>query len=112
MKYATTIPTGPHSRWPFLLPHRGFLCRSGPLARSPVGPIEGILDRLPCVEPHCLAGCDLDGLSALWISPLAGGPCRHIEGTEAGDTDCLSSHEGIENGVYYGLHRPLCCLLV
>jgi hypothetical protein len=57
------------------------------------------------VESHCLAGCDLDALSGSWIPPLACGPRRHIENTEAGDTDCLPGQEGIENGVYDGLHR-------
>src|SRR5262247_3750944 len=91
-----------------LLPHRGFLWRGGLLARSPLRRIEGTLDGLACVEPHRLAGCDFDGLSALWIPPLACGPCRHIESAEAGHTDRLSSHEGIENGVYHGLHRVPC----
>src|SRR5882762_9905668 len=95
-----------------LLPHRGFLRRGGLLARSPLWRIEGILDGLACVEPHCLAGCDFDGRSALWIPPLASGPCCHIESAEAGDTDRLASQEGIENGVYHGLHRLPCRRLV
>src|SRR5262245_36584843 len=87
-----------------LLPRRGSRrCRL--LARSPLRPIEGILDGLACAESHCLAGCDFDRLSALWVAPLACGPCRHIESAEAGDTDLLSSHEGIDNGVYDRLHR-------
>ena len=57
------------------------------------------------VESHCLAGCDLDALSGSWIPPLACGPRRHIENAEAGDTDRLAGQEGIENGVYHGLHR-------
>jgi len=57
------------------------------------------------VEPHCLAGCDLDGLSGLSIPPLACGPRRHIENAKAGDSDRVAGQEGIENGVYHGLHR-------
>jgi hypothetical protein len=56
------------------------------------------------VEPHCLAGCDLDGLSGLWISPLACRPRRHLEDPKSGDTDLLAGHEGIENSVCHGLH--------
>ena len=63
--------------------------------------IERIFDGLACVEPHCLGGCDLDGLSGLWIPPLACGPRRHIENAKAGDTDRLAGQEGVENGVYF-----------
>jgi len=38
--------------------------------------------------------------------------CRHIESAEARNTHRLSSHEGIENGVYDGLHRLSCRPLV
>jgi hypothetical protein len=41
----------------------------------------GIFDGLACVESHSLAGCDLDGLSGLWIPPFACRPRRHIEKT-------------------------------
>ena len=57
------------------------------------------------MEPHYLAGCDLDGLSGLRIPPLACGPRRHIENAKARDTDRVAGQEGIENGVYHGLHR-------
>ena len=90
-----------------LLPHRGFLwwCRLLPRSRLRSRRIEGIFDGLACVEPHRLAGCDLDGLSGLRIPPLACGPRRHIENAKAGDTDRVAGQEGIENGVYHGLHR-------
>jgi len=87
-----------------LLPRRGSLWRCRSLARSPLGPVEGVLDGLPSAESHCLAGCNFDRLSALWVAPLARGPCRHIESAEAGDTDRLSSYERIDNGVYDRLH--------
>jgi hypothetical protein len=58
------------------------------------------------VKPHCLAGCDLDGLSGLWIPPFTCRPRRHIENAKSGDTDRIPGHEGIENGIYHGLHRP------
>jgi hypothetical protein len=64
-----------------LLSHRGFLwwCRLLPGSRLRSRRIEGIFDGLACVEPHRLAGCDLDGLSGLRIPPPACGPRRHIE---------------------------------
>src|ERR1700739_569716 len=83
-----------------LLPHRGSLWGRELVAGSPLRLIEGIFDCLACTEPYCLAGCDFDRLSALRIPTLACGPCRHIESAEAGDTDRLSSHERVENGVY------------
>ena len=67
--------------------------------------IESIFDGFACVEPHCLAGCDLDGLSGLWIPPFTCRPRRHIENAKSGDTDRIPGHEGIENGIYHGLHR-------
>jgi gluconolactonase len=47
-----------------LLPHRGFLwwCSLLPGSSFRNRWIESIFDGLACVEPHCLAGCDLDGL--------------------------------------------------
>jgi hypothetical protein len=57
------------------------------------------------VEAHCLTGCDLDGLSGLWIPSLACRPRGHIENAKSGDTDRIPGHEGIENGVHYGLNR-------
>ena len=67
--------------------------------------IEGIFDGLACVESHSLAGGDLDGLSGLWIPPLAWRARRHIESAKSGDTDRIPGDEGIENGIYHGLHR-------
>jgi len=61
--------------------------------------IEGIFDGLACVESHSLAGCDLDGLSGLWIPPFACGPRRHIENAKSGDTDRIPDDESIENGI-------------
>jgi hypothetical protein len=51
-----------------LLPRRGFLCRWSLLPGSHlrIRRIEGIFDGLACVEPHSLAGCDLD------VSPVCG----------------------------------------
>jgi hypothetical protein len=46
----------------------------------------------------------LDGLSGLWIPPLACGSRSHIERAKARDTDRIAGHEGIEDGVYDGLH--------
>jgi hypothetical protein len=94
-----------------LLPYRGFLWRGRLLARGLRRWIEGILCRLACAEPHCLAGGDFDGLSVLWIPTLTCGPFRHVESAEARNTDRLSSHERIENGVYHGFHcLPCRCL--
>src|SRR6516162_3337721 len=67
--------------------------------------IEGIFDDLACVESHSLAGCDLDGLSGLWIPPFACRPRRHIENAKSGDTDRIPGDEGVENGIYHGLYR-------
>src|SRR5258708_14506315 len=90
-----------------LLPHRGFLwwCRLLPRSRLRSRRVEGIFDHLAGVEPHCLAGCDLDGLSGLWIPPLACGPRRHLENAKAGDTDRVAGQKSIANGGYPGLHR-------
>jgi hypothetical protein len=100
-------PGLPHSRG-CLLPRRGFLwwrCRLLPASPLRSRRIEGIFAGLTCVESHCLAGCDFDALSGLWIPPLACGARRHIENAEAGDTNRLAGQEGIKNGVYHGLHR-------
>src|SRR5271156_101779 len=88
-----------------LLPRCGFLwwCSLLPGSRLCSRRIERVLDGLACAEPYCLAGCDLDGLSRLWIPPLACRSRRHIERAEARDTDRLARHEGIEDGVYHGL---------
>src|SRR5438270_12140198 len=90
-----------------LLPHRGFLwwCSLLPGSCLLSRRIEGILDGLTCVEQHCLAGGDLDGLCGLWIPPLACRSRRHIERAEARDTHRLAGNEGIADGVYHGLHR-------
>src|SRR5215813_5933863 len=72
-------------RWCSLLPGSPLLGRW----------IEGIFDGLACVESHSLAGCDLDGLYALWIPPF---PCRsrrHTENAKSGDTDRIPGDEGI-----------------
>src|SRR6202030_3911035 len=80
-----------------LLPRRGFLCRWSLLPGSHlrIRRIEGIFDGLACVEPHSLAGCDLDGFSGLWIPPLACGPRRHIENAKAVDTERVAGQESI-----------------
>src|SRR5215472_7208956 len=95
-----------------LLPHRGFLWRGGFLARSPLRRVEGILNGLAGLEPHRLASSDFDGLPALRVPTLACRPLRHTETAEAGDTDRLSSHEGIENSGYHGLDRLPCRRLI
>jgi hypothetical protein len=64
------------------------------------------------VKPHCLAGWNFNTLPRLRIPPVARGPYRHIESAEARDTDCLSGHEGFENGAHYRLHRLGCRRLV
>ena len=74
--------------------------------------IEGILDSFAGVESHGFGGGDLYRLSALWIASLACRPCGYIESAEARDTHRFSSHEGIENSVYDGLHRLSCRPLV
>src|ERR1700732_3972794 len=103
------LPLSPHSRTSRgrLPPHCGFLWCWRLLPGSPLRSrrIEGIFGGLACVEPHCFAGCDLDGLAGLRIPPLACRPRRHIESAKSGDTDRIPSHEGIENGVHYGLNR-------
>ena len=97
-----------------LLPHRGFLWWCSLLPGSPLLSrcIEGIFDDLACVESHSLAGCDLDGLSGLWIPPFACRPRRHTENAKSGDTDRIPGDEGIENGLYHGLHGLACRSLV
>src|ERR1700747_239098 len=84
-----------------LLSHRGFLwrCRLLPGTRLRSRRIEGIFDALGCMETHYLAGWDLDGLSGLWIPPVACGPRRHIENAKAVDTDRVAGQEGVEDGV-------------
>src|SRR6516164_11467071 len=100
------VPLLPHIERT-LLPHRGFLWWCSILSGSCLRGrrIECILDGLACVEPHCLAGCDFDGLSGLWIPPLTCRSRRHIERAETSDTDRFAGHEGIEDGVYRGLDR-------
>ena len=73
---------------------------SGPLRR-----IEGILDGLAGVKPHCFAGWDFDSLPASRIPSLPCSPCRDIESAQPRDTHRLSAYEGIENGGYNRLHR-------
>ena len=89
-----------HSRG-CLRPRRGFpwrWCRLLPASRLRSRRIEGIFDGLACVESHCLAGCDFDVLSGLWVPPACGAR-RHIENAEAGDTDRLAGQEGIKEAV-------------
>ena len=43
------------------------------LASRTLWRIENILDGFAGVKPHCFAGGDFDGFSALWIPPIA---CR------------------------------------
>jgi hypothetical protein len=77
-------------------------------ARRGSGGLRASLTALPalaCMGPHCLPGCDFDGLSGLGIPSLACRPRRHVESAESGDTDRLAGHEGIKNGVYRGLNR-------
>jgi hypothetical protein len=76
-----------------LLSHRGFLSWCRLLAGGRFRRIERIFDGLACVEPHCFAGGDFDGLSALWIRPLAGGRCRHIKlvGSRQAKRCCVSA---------------------
>src|ERR1700746_1515109 len=75
------------------------------LREARFGSLRASLTALPARNRTALLAAILNGLPALWIPPLACGPCRHIESAEAGDTDRLSSHERVENGVYDRLHR-------
>ena len=89
------------------LSHRGFPWWCSLLPGSPLRCrwIEGIFDGLACVESHSLASGDLNRLSGSWIPPFACRPRRHIEDAKSGDTDRIPGDEGIENGIYHGLHR-------
>src|SRR5438552_13530335 len=70
-----------------------------------VGGLRASLTALPAWNRTALLAAISMVSPVCGFRPSRAGPRRHIESAKSGDTDRIPSHEGIENGVHYGLNR-------